>query len=177
LAVLGKPVPQVYESGEFGAGLQVFEHYRAMARVYDNLPRLNPERNINYVVFSPLDKVTFQPDLLMLVADVPQAEIVLRAMSFSTGADWTSRYTPVLGCAWLFIYPYLTGKFNYTTAGLGSGMTKRKVVPTGKMMLSIPYDLLATTLHGLQTMPWVLPSNLPDGDKFREKLFGDLGLK
>jgi uncharacterized protein (DUF169 family) len=176
LAVLGKSVPHAYESGEFGAGLQVFEHYRAMARVYDTLPRLNPERNINYVAFSPLTELTFEPDLLILVSDLSQAEIVLRAMSYSTGSDWTSRFTPVLGCAWLIVYPYLTGRLNYSIAGLGSGMARRKVAPTGSVLVSIPYDLFGTILQNLKTMPWVLPSNRPDGDEFRIKLVKELGL-
>jgi len=176
LVVLGKTVPSVYESGEFGAGLQVFDHFRTMARVYDVLPRLNPERNINYVAFSPLDSLTFEPDLLVMVAELPQAEILLRAMSYSTGKPWVSRCTTVLGCAWMYTYPYLTGELNYITTGLGHGMTRRKVSPAGRQVISIPHDLFGTMLHSLQTMPWVAPLFQPDSDKFRRKLLGDLGL-
>lgn len=176
LAVLGQPVPDVFESGRFGAGLGVFEHYRAMARVYDYLPRLNPERRISQVLFAPLAELTFEPDLLVFVAELDQAEILLRATSYSTGTEWTSRFAPVIGCAWLFVYPYLSGQMNYTLSGLGSGMARRKVVPPGKMIVAIPYDLFGTILHGLERMDWVLPSNQPDGDEFRIKLARDLGL-
>ena len=176
LVVLGKTVPPVYESGEFGAGLQVFDHYRTMTRVYDVLPRLNPERNISYVAFSPLDSLTFEPDLLVVVADIPQAEILLRAMSYSTGKVWTSRCTTVLGCAWMYIYPYLTGELNYIPTGLGHGMTRRAVAPAGRQVISIPYDLFGTMLYSLQTMPWVAPLFQPDADEFRQKLLKDLGL-
>jgi uncharacterized protein (DUF169 family) len=54
---------------------------------------------VNYVAFSPLDKLTFDPDVLIITARPAQAEIVLRAMTYSTGELYNSRTTPVMGCA------------------------------------------------------------------------------
>jgi len=76
----------------------------------------------------------------------------------------------------MYIYPYLTGELNYITTGLGHGMTRRKVAPAGRQVISIPYDLFGTMLYSLQTMPWVAPLFQPDADEFREKLLKDLGL-
>ncbi len=174
--ILGKGAPSVYESGEFGAGLKVFNHPRAMRRLYDSLPKFDAGRNIHYVAFSTLDGLSFEPDLLIMVAQVDQAEILLRAMSYSTGKIWTSKYTGVIGCAWLYIYPYLTGELNYFTTGLGHGMSRRKVFPPGRQLISIPYDLFDTMVRNLQTMPWVLPMFQPGADEFLKKLLADLGV-
>ncbi len=174
--ILGKSAPSAYTSGEFGAGLKVFNHTRAMRRLYDGLPKFDAGRNINYVAFSPLDRLTFDPDLLIMVAQVDQAEILLRAMTYSTGKVWTSKCTVVISCAWIYTYPYLTGELNYITTGMGHGMKRRKVLPPGRQLLSIPYDLFATMLHNLKTMPWVLPMFQPGAADFLKSLRDDLGL-
>ena len=48
---------------------------------------------VNYVAFSPLDKLPFDPDLLILLADTDQTEILLRAMSYRTGKMWVSKFS------------------------------------------------------------------------------------
>ena len=79
--LLGMVEPDpIFESGQLGPRLGIFEEARANARLYQYIPRLD-RNTVNYVVFSPLDKLTFEPDLLILMANTSQAEIVLRAMS------------------------------------------------------------------------------------------------
>ena len=64
-------------------------------------------------LFLPLDKMTLEPDILILTAKISQAEIVMRVMSYSTEEIRSSKLTGVGACTWLFTYPYLTGKVNY----------------------------------------------------------------
>jgi uncharacterized protein (DUF169 family) len=173
--LLGNDVPSPYTSGEYGTGLQIFNHTRAAKRIYDYVPKLAPGR-IRCVALSPLDKLTFEPDLLLLLAQTSSTEILLRSMSYTSGKMWTSKTTSVMGCAWMFIYPYLTGELNYTLTGLGFGMKAKKVFKEGLQVISIPYDLFPTMLQSLQNMPWVLPMFQPDGQEFRKKLRVDLGL-
>jgi uncharacterized protein (DUF169 family) len=90
------------EGGEFGPRLEIFQEPRANARIYQYVPKF-PKGTVNYVALSSLDKLTFEPDLLILIATPSQAEIVLRAMSYSTGEIWESKTTGVLGCAWIFV--------------------------------------------------------------------------
>jgi uncharacterized protein (DUF169 family) len=105
------------KAGEFGVALEIFQEPRANARIYQYVPQF-PEGTVNYVAVSSLDKLTFDPDLLILVATPAQVEIVLRAMSYSTGEIWESKTTGVLGCAWIFVYPYQSGKINYMPTGM-----------------------------------------------------------
>ena len=154
-------------SGQIGVEFGVFQDTRANLRLYPYLPRIN--RDINYIAFAPLDKITLEPDLLMLMGTVSQAEIVLRAMSYSTGEKWSSQMTGVAGCSWIFAYPYLSGKVNYIVTGMGFGMKAKQVFPEGRMLISIPYDWIPTITQNLKEMQWVLPSYIDGREKFLER--------
>jgi uncharacterized protein (DUF169 family) len=135
------------------------------------------EKNIiDYVAFSTIEKLSFEPDVLILVADINQTEILLRAMTYTTGKVYSSKFTGVMGCAWVFIYPYLTGELNYVPAGLGAGMKLLKVFREGSIVISIPFDQLPTILKNLEDIPWVLPLHQPDGEEFRLRLRRDLDI-
>jgi uncharacterized protein (DUF169 family) len=174
--VLGQvDAPEPFISGRFGAGLQIFEEPRSASRLYLHIPKIG-RGVIHYVSFSPLDKLSFDPDLLIILANTDQTEILLRAMSYRTGEMWESKFTAAIGCAWTYVYPYLTGKLNYNMTGLGHGMKRRKLFPEGRQVISIPFDLLPSVLQTLRDMPWVLPAYKPDGQEFVRQVLVDLGL-
>ncbi len=176
LYVLGQAdSPEPFISGEFGAGLRIFEEPRSASRLYLHIPKLG-RGVVHFVSFSPLDKLSYDPDLLILLANADQTEILLRAMSYRTGEVWESKFTPAIGCAWTYIYPYLSGKLNYNLTGLGHGMKRRKLFPEGRQIISIPFDLLPSILKTLHEMPWVLPAYKPDGMEFVGRLLSELGI-
>jgi uncharacterized protein (DUF169 family) len=176
LYVLGQTeAPEPFLSGEFGAGLKIFEEARSASRLYQYIPKIG-KGVINSIAFSPLPKLSFDPDVLIILAKTSQTEILLRAMSYRTGKMWLSKYSPAIGCAWIFIYPYVTGELNYTITGLGHGMRRRKLFPEGHQLVSIPFDLLPSMLQALRDMPWVLPAFEPDGPEFVRRLLVKLGI-
>jgi len=176
LYVLGQAdAPEPFINGEFGAGLQIYEEPRTASRLYLHIPKIGTGV-VHYVALSPLDKLLFDPDILILLADTNQTEILLRAMSYKTGKMWVSKFTPAIGCAWTYIYPYLTGELNYFITGLGHGMKRRQLFPEGRQIISIPFDLLPSLLQTLQDMPWVLPAYKPDGLEFVGRLLDKLGI-
>jgi len=144
----------IFESGQVGPRLEVLKDVRANQRIYDVIPKLH-KGTVNYVAFAPLDKLTFEPDVLIVTADVSQAETLLRALSYSSGRMWSAKGTTVIGCAWLFIYPYLSGELNFTITGFGHGMKARRQLPEGLILMAIPYDLLPGMVKNLQDMKWV----------------------
>jgi len=152
-----KEAPPPPGGGELGARYGIFEDGRANERLMENSPRMAPGA-VKYVAFSPLDRLTFEPDLLFLLATTSQAEILLRALSYSTGEIWTSRVSTVGACAWLFVYPYQSGKVNYVATGLTFGLKARKTYPEGWMLFSVPYDWIPIITRNLERMEWVLPS-------------------
>jgi uncharacterized protein (DUF169 family) len=174
--VLGQAeAPEPFISGRFGAGLQIFEEPRTASRLYQYIPRIL-RGAVHYTVFSPLDKLSFEPDVLIILAKTNQTEIILRAMSYRNGKMWSSKLSAAIGCAWILVYPYITGELNYTTAGLGHGMKRRNLFPEGHQIISIPFDLLPSILQTLQEMPWVLPAYKPDGMEFVRRLLIQLGI-
>lgn len=164
--IMGMVAPAPHAGGgELGVKWGIYEEARVNERLAANAPRVTPG-NINYVVFAPLEKIDFQPDLLFLVATVSQAEIILRAVSYSTGEIWASRATLGGACAYFFAYPYLSGKVNYITTGLTLGLKGRRVYPEGLLLFSIPYDQIPVITRNLEKMEWVLPAYT---DKTREQ--------
>jgi uncharacterized protein (DUF169 family) len=176
LYVLGQAdAPEPFISGRFGAGLQIFEEPRSASRIYLYIPKIARDV-VHYVAFSPLDTLPFKPDLLILLANASQTEVLLRAMSYRTGKMWVSKFSAAIGCAWTYIYPYLTGELNYSVTGLGHGMKRRNLFPEGRQIISIPFDLLPSLLQTLRDMPWVLPAYKPDGLEFVRRLLVELGI-
>jgi len=174
--VLGQAdAPESFISGEFGAGLKIFEDARSASRLYHYIPRIG-KGVVNYLTFSPLNKILFDPDVLIIFANTSQTEVLLRAMSYRTGKMWSSKCSAAIGCAWIYVYPYLTGELNYTMTGLGHGMRRRKLFPEGHQLVSIPFDLLGSMLQALRDMPWVLPAYEPDGPEFVKRLLVKLGM-
>jgi uncharacterized protein (DUF169 family) len=176
LYILGQAdLAEPYINGEFGAGLGVFDSPRSAGRLYLHVMTIG-KGVVKYVVFSPLDKLTFDPDVLLILASTGQAEIILRASTYKTGDMWSSSYTSAIGCSWLITYPYLTGKLNYITTGLGFGMRRRKIFPEGMMFISVPFTILPSLLQTLRDMPWVPEPYKPGGVEYVSKLRKDLGL-
>jgi len=166
----------IFESGQIGYKDGIFKEARANRRIYQYIPKL-AKGSVNYVAFSPLDKLTFEPDLLTITANVSQAEILLRAHSYTTGKILSTKSTPAVICAWLFFYPYTSGELNFSVTGLGFGMKSRKMLPEGLMLISIPYDLLPMMAENLKDMEWVLPLytvSKEERSKYTKKIMEDL---
>ena len=159
----------IFESGQVGPKLEIFKDVRANRRIYQHVPRLS-KGTINCVAFSPLDKLSFEPDVLIVTATPAQAEILLRAHSYTSGKMWTAKGTPVIGCAWLFVYPYLSGELNLTVTGFGFGMKSRRLFPEGMVLMSIPWDLLPTMINNLKDMNWVPHSFTIGAEEHKKKV-------
>ncbi len=144
------------ESGQIGAKERIYRDARANRRIYQYIQKV-PAGTVRHVAFFPIDEAPFDPDVLVITARPDQAEILLRALSYSTGKPLTTMVTPVLMCAWVFFYPFMTGNLNYTITGLGYGMKSKKLFPDGLVLISIPYDLTLMLLDNLAEMDWVLP--------------------
>ena len=144
----------IFESGLVGPRLEIFKEARANRRIYRFVPKL-AKGTVNYIAFSPLDKLSFDPDVLIVTADPSQAEIILRANSYATGNMWSAKGTPVAACAWLYIYPYLSGELNFTMPAFSFGMRSRRLFPEGVLLISIPWDLLPSIAGNLKEMKWV----------------------
>ncbi len=159
----------IFASGQVGPKDGIYKEARANRRIYNYIPKM-AKGTVRYVTFSPLDKMPFEPDLLIIAATPPQAEILLRAYCYTSGKMITTKSTPVLLCAWLYAYPFLSGELNYTVTGLGFGMKTHKVVPEGLILLSFPYDALPMLIENLKDMEWVPPLHRLSDEEKKDQL-------
>lgn len=168
-AVLGmEDVPVFAEAGLLGEKFEIFEEPRANRRIYRCLPKI-AKGTVNYVALSVIEKLPFDPDLLVIMATPSQAEIILRAISYSTGELWISKKTPVLGCAWIYAYPYISGRVNHIVTGMSFGMKAKEIFPEGWILISVPWDKIRELVRNLNEMKWVLPSYEDGRKKFYER--------
>jgi len=149
-------------------GLDIFQEARANRRIYHELPTLK-KGTCNYMIFAPLSGMNFDPDVLVITGTVRQAEIIMRAYTYSTGFMYESRTTPVIGCAWTFAYPYITGKLNYVVEGLCFGHLARKVSTPGMVTISIPYNLINLIITNMKEMTWELPAYKDTREEYTER--------
>jgi uncharacterized protein (DUF169 family) len=137
-------------SGMAGGTGGLFKEARACRKIYQYIPRML-KGSVNYVAFSSVDQMTFDPDVLIITANVNQARTVLRSEGYSSGEIWSCQGTPVMACAWLYIYPVLSGKMNFTVTGLSLGMEAINFsLPDGLFLISVPWNLLPSMIENLQ---------------------------
>ena len=146
--------PPLEGSGIAGHDFGVFRTPAANARLYHSIPMLKRGAH-NYVTFCPVSICDFDPDIIIVIADVRQADIIMRANSFISGDLWESRDSHVLGCGWQFAYPYLSGKINHSTVGMHHGQKRRKPFPNGLQLISIPYQKIDEVTGAMSEMDWV----------------------
>lgn len=155
-------IPPYFGSGAVVAEVGQVDSARAGLEVYRSLPKLE-KGTINYVAFVPINKLSFDPDVLVCTGTIEQAQILLRASTFTNGKLWTSKMSVVLGCAWLYVYPYISGELNYMVMGINAGgMEAYQFLPVGQTVVSIPFQQLPTTLSNLKDMPLKPPAEPPE---------------
>ena len=91
-------------------------------------------------------------------------------MTYSTGELYQSQTTPVMGCAWTFIYPFQTGKVNFIVPHMVHGMNSRKLFDDDTILISIPYTWIRTFVQNLEEMELHLPAH-----ENREKYLAEFG--
>jgi uncharacterized protein (DUF169 family) len=145
--------PPIMYTGQLGNMFSMFKNPGANRRIYDYVPHL-PKDSAKYMTHASIDKMTFDPDLLIFTTNTKQAEILLRASSYSDGKMWNAKGTTCLACAWIYAHPYLSGEINYTISGLGFSMKARGVLPEGLIIIVFPFDTISPLIENLKEMDW-----------------------
>jgi uncharacterized protein (DUF169 family) len=145
--------PPIMYSGQLGPMFSMFKTPGANRRIYDYVPHFSKD-SVNYISCARLDRMNFAPDLLIFTTNVTQAEIILRASSFTDGKMWHAKVTTCLACAWIFAHPYLSGEMNYTISGLGYSMKARRALPEGLIIITFPFDAISSLVENLNDMEW-----------------------
>jgi uncharacterized protein (DUF169 family) len=176
LSGLGELSP-LAAGGRIGPPFDIFADERANRRVYKHITVL-AEGSTFATGFAPLDKLTFDPDLLILACDdAGQTERVLRATQWDTGDMIVSNMTYVMGCNWMFTYPYVSGNINTVWTGVCYGMKMYKLYPPGLPIVVIPWHHIDRVLRNMNEMPWTLPGHTDQKEEAYQRAFERLGVE
>jgi uncharacterized protein (DUF169 family) len=152
--ILGMEDPDpILVSGLVGEREKIYDEARANRNIYNHLPKMI-KGSVRYAAFSSVDQSPFDPDVTIFTANVRQAQTLLRSIGYSNGDPWSCRCTPVAACAWLYVYPVITGQANFTITGLSCGMQQLKVLPEGLFLIAIPFNMMPMVVENLQNMRW-----------------------
>jgi len=149
--------PGMYHLGLHGEGAkdvvcrfwveQVYAFSRnAVEKYIASLPHLKREQ-VSFICISPLEKASFEPDLVLVRCSPEQAMPLLWAYSYNT-AELVHGETGTAMCSTLVVKPYLNKKPSFTLGDPGGryivGLAKEEV------MASIPYYLYDTLVKTLE---------------------------
>lgn len=113
-----KELPKNMQSGAFLVPAGVYKSIPAVQRSWqENIPI---EAGIfDAVIFSPLSKADFDPDLIFIVCNSEQAMMILHANAYDSGSHGLGADSGPI-CSSMASVPYLTGKVTYGFGDIGS---------------------------------------------------------
>jgi uncharacterized protein (DUF169 family) len=140
--------PANVQSGAFMIPNGLFKDIPAVQRSRENEKYINPGI-FNAIIFSPLSKAEFDPDVIFLACNTQQGMEVLHANAYDSGEHGLGAdAAPV--CSSMAAAPYMTGKVTY---GFGDvGARSNMDVDPGEIMVSIPASALSRIVSNLSQM-------------------------
>ncbi|WP_281774276.1 DUF169 domain-containing protein [Methanobacterium formicicum] len=140
--------PANVQSGAFMIPNGLFKDIPAVQRSRENEEYINPGI-FSAIIFSPLSKAEFDPDVIFLACNAQQGMEVLHANAYDSGEHGLGAdAAPV--CSSMAAAPYMTGKVTY---GFGDvGARSNMDVDPGEIMVSIPASALSRIVSNLSQM-------------------------
>jgi uncharacterized protein (DUF169 family) len=143
-----KELPKNMQSGAFLVPAGVYKSISAVQRSWQhNIPI---EAGIfDAVIFSPLNKADFEPDLVFVICNSEQAMMILHANAYDSGSHGLGADSGPI-CSSMASVPYLTGKVTYGFGDIGS-RNNMNLKPED-VMITIPAGDLERILDNLSEM-------------------------
>ncbi|MDI6643544.1 MAG: DUF169 domain-containing protein [Methanobacteriaceae archaeon] len=140
--------PANVQSGAFMLPKGLYKNIPAVQRSRINETYINPGI-FNAVVFAPLNKAEFDPDVLFILCNAQQGMEILHANAYDTGSHGLGAdAVPV--CSSMAAAPYMTGKVTY---GFGDVAARKNMnINQEDIMVSIPASDLSRIVSNLGEM-------------------------
>lgn len=136
------------QSGSFLVGRGVYKNVPAVQRSWKQNMNVEP-RIFNAMLFAPINKAEFDPDIIFIVCKANQGMEILHANAYDSGAHGLGADSGPI-CSSMAAVPYLTGKVTYGFGDVGA-RNNRNVKPE-EVMLSIPASELSRIISNLEEM-------------------------
>ena len=140
--------PANVQSGAFMVPKGLYKNIPAVQRSRENETYINPGI-FNAVVFAPLNKAEFEPDVIFMVCNAKQGMEILHANAYDSGEHGLGAdAAPV--CSSMAATPYMAGKVTY---GFGDVASRQSMdISPEDIMVSIPGSDLPRIVSNLEEM-------------------------
>lgn len=140
--------PKNMRSGSFLVPAGVYKSIPAVQRSWSNNIAVEPDI-FQAIMFAPVVKAEFEPDIVFLVCNSEQAMLILHANAYDSGSHGLGADSGPI-CSSMAAAPYLTGKVTYGFGDIGS--RRNMDVKPDEVMVSIPTTDLERIVTNLEEM-------------------------
>ena len=142
-------MPAKVASGEFYyKGLKQFSTQAAAIRTIDMVPKL-PPNSTETVLYSPLEKTSFTPDVIVVICNPRQIMLLTQAFMYKIGGRLEASFAGKQSlCSDSVVQVYREGKIGVTVGCSGSRSYTK--IADEEMIIGIPVELLADVVSGLK---------------------------
>lgn len=143
-----KNFPANVQSGAFLVQRGLYKNIPAVQRSWKNDENIVPGI-FNAVIFSPLNRAEFEPDVVFILCNSRQGMEILHANAYDSGSHGLGAdATPI--CSSMAATPYMTGKVTY---GFGDVAARKNLnLNQEDVMVSIPASELSRIVSNLTEM-------------------------
>lgn len=140
--------PANVQSGAFMVPKGLYRNVPAVQRSRKNESYLEPGI-FSAIIFAPLHKAEFEPDVVFIVCNAQQGMEILHANQYDSG-EHSLGADAVPVCSSMAASPYMTGKVTY---GFGDVAARKNMdIHPGDIMVSIPGSDLTRIVSNLKEM-------------------------
>jgi uncharacterized protein (DUF169 family) len=150
-AVMGlSEMGEKLKTGEVYYHLNHFGSLDAAKSTMEKVPRV-AGNSVKAVVYSPLEKTTFKPDVVLIITTPKQVMELSQALLHNSGGRVNASFAGKQSvCADGVAYPFLSGEAGVTVGC--SGSRKYTEIKDDEMIISIPVDMLPGLVASARTM-------------------------
>ncbi|WP_407355940.1 DUF169 domain-containing protein [Methanolobus sp. WCC5] len=137
-------------TGEVYYNLNHFHSLDSAKATMEKVPMV-PGNSVKAVVYSPLEKATFTPDVILIIARPKEIMELSQALLHKSGGRVNAGFAGKQSvCADGVAYPYLSGEAGVTIGC--SGSRKYTGIQDEEMIMSIPVDMLESLVESAKAM-------------------------
>ena len=142
-------IPAKVASGEFYyKELKQFSTQGAAIRTVSMVPKL-PSNSTEAVLYSPLEKTSFIPDVVVIICNPKQIMLLTQAFMYKTGGRLEASFAGKQSlCSDGVVQVYKEGKIGVTVGCSGSRSYTK--IADEEMIMGIPIELLENVVSGLK---------------------------
>ena len=139
--------PEVFSGESYYKEFKLFSTQGASRRTVEKIPIL-PPNSIVSVMYSPLEKTSFVPDVVVVICNPKQIMLLTQAYMYKTGGRLETSFVGTQSfCSEGVVQTYKEGKVGVAVGCSGSRSLTR--IADEEMIMGIPVELLVDVTSGL----------------------------